>query len=218
MAAVEGPAVADVKSDASASRSKRAAAHTAVRCVDRYIGWGFTEIPAALARPGEVGVLLAGSSRRYVLNKPAFVERELAEDAVLVAGDGSVRSSRLRRSEHMRMTAVVGRASSCAGSAWTSTTALLRRLHRAADFASQRQGYMLRAVAAILTRRCTSTMRIGYRLVLGIVLMPSSPGVENRYRRKPDWRRRCQRGRRRGFSSAWRMGSRAPFSQRSGKF
>lgn len=75
--------------------------------VDRALGF-LTEIPAAVLVVAEVVVLSSGVIARYVLNKPLLWSDELAETLFLwLVTFGAVIA--LRRSEHMRMTAVVGR-------------------------------------------------------------------------------------------------------------
>ena len=75
--------------------------------VDRALGF-LTEIPAAVLVVAEVVVLSSGVVARYVLNKPLLWSDELAETLFLwLVTFGAVIA--LRRSEHMRMTAVVGR-------------------------------------------------------------------------------------------------------------
>ncbi|WP_373683016.1 TRAP transporter large permease subunit [Paraburkholderia sp. UYCP14C] len=68
------------------------------------------EIPAALLVVAEILVLLAGVTSRYLLHKPLIWSDELASMLfVWLAMLGAVIA--LRRGEHMRMTALVGKAS-----------------------------------------------------------------------------------------------------------
>jgi tripartite ATP-independent transporter DctM subunit len=70
----------------------------------------FVEIPAALLVLAEIVVLLTGVTCRYVLHAPLVWSDELASMLFLwLAMLGSVVA--LRRGEHMRMTALVGKAS-----------------------------------------------------------------------------------------------------------
>jgi len=182
MAAVEGTAVADVI-DASQSLETERRPIRRFAAVDRYIGW-VTEIPAALLVLVEVGVLLAGVVARYVLNKLLLWSDELAETLFLwLVMFGSIIA--LRRSEHMRMTAVVGRLP-LRWQRWTSTTALLVVCTVLLILLPNAKSYML-AQYAILT----PAMHIhdAYRvlgLVLGIVLMLIIAGV--RIVEEADWR------------------------------
>jgi len=77
--------------------------------VDRALGW-LVEVPAAVLVVADIGVLLAGVVARFVLRSPLVWSDELASILFLwLAMFGSVIA--LRRAEHMRMTAVVGRLS-----------------------------------------------------------------------------------------------------------
>jgi tripartite ATP-independent transporter DctM subunit len=77
--------------------------------VDSAIGWA-VEIPAALLVVVEIVVLFAGVVERYVFDSPLVWSDELASILFLwLAMLGSVIA--LRRGEHMRMTAIVSRAS-----------------------------------------------------------------------------------------------------------
>src|SRR5690242_1158133 len=77
-----------------------------VMVIDAVLG-PLVEIPAALLVLAEIGVLLAGVISRYILETPLVWSDELASILFLwLAMLGSVIA--LRRSEHMRMTAVVG--------------------------------------------------------------------------------------------------------------
>jgi tripartite ATP-independent transporter DctM subunit len=70
----------------------------------------FVEIPAALLVVAEIFVLLAGVTSRYLLHTPLVWSDELASMLFLwLAMLGAVVA--LRRGEHMRMTALVGKAS-----------------------------------------------------------------------------------------------------------
>ena len=76
---------------------------------DRAIGW-ITEIPAAVLVVVETVILFAGVVARYVLGRPLIWSDELAAALFLwLVMFGSVIA--LRRAEHMRMTALVGRLS-----------------------------------------------------------------------------------------------------------
>jgi tripartite ATP-independent transporter DctM subunit len=78
--------------------------------IDRWLGWA-VEVPAALLVLADIGVLFAGVVSRYVLHDPLLWSDELASILFLwLAMLGSVVA--LRRGEHMRMTALVSKASS----------------------------------------------------------------------------------------------------------
>lgn len=80
-----------------------------VAAADRLLGW-LTEVPAALLVLLEILVLLAGVVSRYALHRPLTWSDELAAMMFLwLAMLGSVIA--LRRSAHMRMTALVDMAS-----------------------------------------------------------------------------------------------------------
>jgi len=76
---------------------------------DRWLGW-VVEVPAALLVAAEIVILLAGVVARYVFRDPLVWSDELASILFLwLAMLGAVAA--LRRGEHMRMTALVNRAS-----------------------------------------------------------------------------------------------------------
>lgn len=78
--------------------------------IDRALGV-LVEVPAALLVLADIGVLFAGVVSRYVLHDPLLWSDELASILFLwLAMLGSVVA--LRRGEHMRMTALVSKASS----------------------------------------------------------------------------------------------------------
>ncbi len=78
--------------------------------LDRWLGV-LVEVPAALLVLADIGVLFAGVVSRYVLHDPLLWSDELASILFLwLAMLGSVVA--LRRGEHMRMTALVSKASS----------------------------------------------------------------------------------------------------------
>ncbi|RQR31508.1 ABC transporter permease [Burkholderia sp. Bp9143] len=80
-----------------------------VDAIDAVLGH-LVEIPAALLVVAEIGVLLAGVTSRYLLHTPLIWSDELASMLFLwLAMLGAVVA--LRRGEHMRMTALVGKAS-----------------------------------------------------------------------------------------------------------
>lgn len=80
-----------------------------VSAIDRAIGW-LTEIPAALLVLADIVVMLAGVVARYVFHAPLVWSDELAGILFLwMSMLGAVVA--LRRGEHMRMTAFVGKAS-----------------------------------------------------------------------------------------------------------
>ncbi|WP_438942909.1 TRAP transporter large permease [Paraburkholderia piptadeniae] len=80
-----------------------------VNTIDTVLGY-MVEIPAALLVVAEIFVLLAGVTSRYVLRMPLVWSDELASMLFLwLAMLGAVVA--LRRGEHMRMTALVGKAS-----------------------------------------------------------------------------------------------------------
>ncbi|WP_428983579.1 TRAP transporter large permease subunit [Paraburkholderia phymatum] len=80
-----------------------------VNTIDTVLGY-MVEIPAALLVVAEIFVLLAGVTSRYVLRTPLVWSDELASMLFLwLAMLGAVVA--LRRGEHMRMTALVGKAS-----------------------------------------------------------------------------------------------------------
>jgi tripartite ATP-independent transporter DctM subunit len=151
--------------------------------LDRYLGW-FTEIPAALLVVTEVGVLLAGVVARYVLDKPLLWSDELAETLFLwLVMFGSVIA--LRRSEHMRMTAIVNRLP-LKWQRWTSTTALLVVGVVLLILLPNAKDYMVTQYDIL-----TPAMQIhdAYRvlgMVVGIVLMLVIAGV--RIVEEGDWR------------------------------
>ncbi|WP_236580363.1 TRAP transporter large permease subunit [Rubrivivax sp. A210] len=77
--------------------------------LDRGLGW-LVEVPAALLVLADIVVLFAGVVSRYVLHAPLLWSDELASILFLwLAMLGSVVA--LRRGEHMRMTALVAKAS-----------------------------------------------------------------------------------------------------------
>ncbi len=164
---VDGDAVTEVMDAAQSLEAERRPARR-FTAVDRYIG-PLTEIPAAVLVVVEVLVLFAGVVARYVLNKPLLWSDELAETLFLwLVMFGSVIA--LRRSEHMRMTAVVGRLP-LHWQRWISTTALLVVCVVLLIMLPNAKDYMV-AQYAILT----PAMHIhdAYRvlgLVIGIVLM-----------------------------------------------
>jgi tripartite ATP-independent transporter DctM subunit len=136
--------------------------------LDRGIAW-VTEIPAAILVLIEVGVLFAGVIARYAFDKPLLWSDELAETLFLwLVMFGSVIA--LRRSEHMRMTAVVGRLPQV----WQrriSTAALLVVVTVLVILLPNAKDYMATQYAII-----TPAMHIhdAYRvlgMVIGIVLM-----------------------------------------------
>ncbi|WP_409241987.1 TRAP transporter large permease [Curvibacter microcysteis] len=84
-------------------------ARSALRQLDRLVGW-VTDIPAGLLVLIEILVLLAGVVSRYVFHQPLTWSDELASTLFLwLAMLGSVIA--VRRSSHMRMTALVDIAS-----------------------------------------------------------------------------------------------------------
>jgi tripartite ATP-independent transporter DctM subunit len=151
--------------------------------VDRVLGL-ITEIPAALLVVAEVVVLLAGVVARYVLDKPLLWSDELAESLFLwLVTFGAVIA--LRRSEHMRMTAVVGRLSPGL-QRWTSTTSLLVVGVVLLILLPNAKDYMATQYAIL-----TPAMHLhdAYRvlgLVIGIVLMLIVVAV--RLLEEADWR------------------------------
>src|SRR6201985_858026 len=79
--------------------------HSRVRAVEAFLG-RLIEIPAALLVVAEIVTLFAGVVARYVVQQPLIWSDELASILFLwLAMLGSVVA--FRRSEHMRMTAVV---------------------------------------------------------------------------------------------------------------
>lgn len=92
-----------------AAAAARRTSPTWFGAVDSAIGWA-VEIPAALLVVVEIVVLFAGVVERYVFDSPLVWSDELASILFLwLAMLGSVIA--LRRGEHMRMTAIVSRAS-----------------------------------------------------------------------------------------------------------
>lgn len=84
-------------------------ANSGLRLLDRLVGW-LTEVPAGLLVLTEILVLLAGVVSRYVFHQPLTWSDELASTLFLwLAMLGSVIA--VRRSAHMRMTALVDIAS-----------------------------------------------------------------------------------------------------------
>src|SRR5580692_5163174 len=82
--------------------------HSQVRTIEAFLG-RLIEIPAALLVVAEVVTLFAGVVARYVVQQPLIWSDELASILFLwLAMLGAVVA--FRRSEHMRMTAVVARA------------------------------------------------------------------------------------------------------------
>src|SRR6201992_555308 len=82
--------------------------HSRVRAVEAFLG-RLVEIPAALLVVAEIVTLFAGVVARYVVQQPLIWSDELASILFLwLAMLGAVVA--FRRSEHMRMTAVVARA------------------------------------------------------------------------------------------------------------
>src|SRR5271154_4349136 len=82
--------------------------HSQVRAIEAFIG-RLVEIPAALLVIAEIVTLFAGVVARYVVQQPLIWSDELASILFLwLAMLGSVVA--FRRSEHMRMTAVVASA------------------------------------------------------------------------------------------------------------
>ena len=80
-----------------------------VSVIDNVLAY-IVEIPAALLVVAEIFVLLAGVTSRYMLHTPLVWSDELASMLFLwLAMLGAVVA--LRRGEHMRMTALVGKAS-----------------------------------------------------------------------------------------------------------
>ena len=80
-----------------------------VAVADRLLGW-VVEVPAAMLVAAEIVILLAGVVARYVFRDPLVWSDELASILFLwLAMLGAVAA--LRRGEHMRMTALVNRAS-----------------------------------------------------------------------------------------------------------
>ncbi|MBD5656772.1 MAG: TRAP transporter large permease subunit [Candidatus Eremiobacteraeota bacterium] len=136
--------------------------------VDRVVGW-ITEIPAALLVLVEVGVLFAGVLARYVFNKPLLWSDELAQTLFLwLVMFGAAIA--LRRSEHMRMTALVSRLSP-RWQRWFSTTALVVVAIVLLIMLPNARDYMVTQYA-ILTPALH--MHDAYRvlgMVVGIVLM-----------------------------------------------
>src|ERR1700722_553501 len=79
--------------------------HSQVRTIEAFLG-RLIEIPAALLVVAEIVTLFAGVVARYVVQQPLIWSDELASILFLwLAMFGSVVA--FRRSEHMRMTAVV---------------------------------------------------------------------------------------------------------------
>jgi tripartite ATP-independent transporter DctM subunit len=182
MAAVDGSAASGAI-DASQSLETERRPIRRLAAVDRYVGW-ITEVPAALLVLVEVAVLLAGVVARYALNKPLLWSDELAETLFLwLVMFGAVIA--LRRSEHMRMTAIVGRLP-LRWQRWTSTTALLVVGVVLLILLPNAKDYMVTQYAIL-----TPAMHIhdAFRvlgLVIGIVLMLVIAGV--RMVEEADWR------------------------------
>jgi tripartite ATP-independent transporter DctM subunit len=136
--------------------------------VDRAIGW-ITEIPAAILVLVEVLVLFAGVVARYVFDKPLIWSDELAQTLFLwLVMFGSTIA--LRRSEHMRMTALVSRLSPRV-QRWFSTMALVVVAIVLLFLLPNARDYMVTQYA-ILTPALH--MHDAYRvlgMVVGIVLM-----------------------------------------------
>jgi tripartite ATP-independent transporter DctM subunit len=150
---------------------------------DRAIAW-ITEIPAAILVLVEVAILFAGVIARYGLDKPLLWSDELAETLFLwLVMFGSVIA--LRRSEHMRMTAVVGRLP-LRWQRWISTTALLVVATVLLILLPNAKDYMATQYAII-----TPALHVhdAYRvlgMVIGIVLMLVIAGL--RIFEEADWR------------------------------
>ncbi|MDB5856414.1 MAG: transporter permease [Ramlibacter sp.] len=111
----------------------------AVAIIDRFLGFA-SEIPAAILVLVEIIVLFSGVVSRYVLHRPLTWSDELASILFLwLAMFGAVIA--LRRSEHMRMTALVDMASPGVRAfldvlaAVAATAFLLLIAHPAFDFA-----------------------------------------------------------------------------------
>ena len=84
-----------------------ATGHPRLDGVDRALGW-LVEVPAGLLVLADIVVLFAGVFSRFVLHRPLVWSDELASILFLwLAMLGAVTA--LRRGEHMRMTALVGR-------------------------------------------------------------------------------------------------------------
>ena len=84
-----------------------ATGHPRLDRVDRALGW-LVEVPAGLLVLADIVVLFAGVFSRFVLHRPLVWSDELASILFLwLAMLGAVTA--LRRGEHMRMTALVGR-------------------------------------------------------------------------------------------------------------
>jgi len=151
--------------------------------IDHAIGW-ITEIPAAILVLVEVAILFAGVVARYVFDKPLIWSDELAETLFLwLVMFGSVIA--LRRSEHMRMTALVSRLS-LQSQRWFSTTALVVVAIVLVILLPNARDYMVTQYA-ILTPALH--MHDAFRvlgMVVGIVLMLVIVGV--RLAEESDWR------------------------------
>lgn len=76
---------------------------------DRVLGW-LVDVPAALLVVAEFGILLAGVLARFLVHRPLVWSDELATTLFLYLGMFGAASA-LRRGEHMRLTAVLRRAS-----------------------------------------------------------------------------------------------------------
>ena len=86
-----------------------AGGHARLARLDRALGW-LVEVPAGLLVLADIVVLFAGVFSRFVLHRPLVWSDELASILFLwLAMLGAVTA--LRRGEHMRMTALVGRLS-----------------------------------------------------------------------------------------------------------
>ncbi len=94
--------------DESVSAQTLRASHSRLTAVERYVGTA-VEIVAALLVGVEILVLLTGVTSRYLFRNPTIWTDELASILFLwLAMLGAVVA--LRRGEHMRMTALVGKA------------------------------------------------------------------------------------------------------------
>jgi len=145
-----------------------------LRTLDSAIGW-LVEIPAALLVVAEIGVLLAGVISRYVFHEPLIWSDELAGILFLwLAMLGAVVA--FRRSEHMRMTALVAMAGPRAR-AFLETLALVAGLvfvvlvlHPAYEFAGE-ESFVQTPALELNNAWRAAALPIGFGLMLVIALI-----------------------------------------------
>jgi len=138
--------------------------------IDHGLGW-LVEVPAALLVLADIVVLFSGVVSRYVLHNPLLWSDELAAILFLwLAMLGSVVA--LRRGEHMRMTALVGKAGPErralleAVSTWACLAFLAMVVHPAWEYAAEEQAITTPALEISNLWRAAA-------LPVGIVLMAS---------------------------------------------